>query len=102
VDHQAEVAEILARILRTGLLRIRALGAQGMSERCSLEADHLHNLPLLACEPRLDLLSYYYNVERVAFVAKADGCEEFSSDWDRLGAILKALAISSVATRTEK
>jgi hypothetical protein len=42
-------------------------------------------------EPRLDLLSYYFNVERVAFAAKADHCEQFKSDWDRLEAILKEL-----------
>jgi len=39
----------------------------------------------------LDLLSYYFNVERVAFAAKADHCEQFKSDWDRLEAILKEL-----------
>lgn len=91
MQRRTEVAEVLARILRTGLLRIRALRAQGMADQCSVEADHLHNLPLLMDEPRLDLLSYYFNVERVAFAAKADHCAQFKSDWDRLEAILKEL-----------
>ena len=86
-----EVAEILARILRTGLLRIRALGAQGRSEQCSVEADHLHNLPPLVHEPRLDLLEHYFSVERVDFMAKADDLERFRLDWDRLKAILEEL-----------
>ena len=84
-----EVAEILARILRTGLLRIRVLGAQGMAAQCSIEADHLHNLPLLVWEPRLDLLRHYFNFERTEFMAKADDFEQFVPDWDRLEAILR-------------
>jgi len=46
-----EIAEILTEILRTGLLRIRALGWSGNAERCAIEADHLHNVP--------DLLAHY-------------------------------------------
>lgn len=91
MHRQAEVAEILLRILERGLLRIRVLGVTGQSELCTVEADHLHNLPMLVQEPRLDLLSYYYNVERVAFLAQADSADQFNSDWDQLGTILKQL-----------
>lgn len=67
------------------------LGVTGHSEMCTVEADHLHNLPMLVLDPRLDLLSYYYNVERVTFLAQADYADQFNSDWDQLGTILKEL-----------
>ena len=61
-----EIAEIVCEILRTGLLRIRALGD---ADRCTLEADHLHNLPGLLVNYKPELLDYYWQVERVGFVA---------------------------------
>lgn len=98
MHRQAEIAEILLRILERGLLRIRVLGVTGQSELCTIEADHLHNLPMLVHEPRLDLLSYYYNVERVTFLREVeretDYAEQFVSDWSdwkQLEAILKEL-----------
>jgi hypothetical protein len=64
-----------------------------MSDQCSVEADHLHNLPSLMCEPQYEVLSYYYNVERVEFIAKAEHIEQFGPEWVQLEAILKELAV---------
>ena len=63
-----EIAEIVCEILRTGLLRIRALGD---ADRCALEADHLHNLPDLLANYKPELLDYYWRVERVGFIARS-------------------------------
>lgn len=89
MQHQAEIAEILCSILELGLLRIRVLGVTGHPELCTVEADHLRNLPMLVCESRIDLLSHYYNVEREKFRAQAEDADAFNSDWDRLATILK-------------
>jgi len=62
-----EIATILSEILQTGLLRIRALGSSQNAMRCTVEADHLHNLPALLAEYKPELLDYYWRVERVAF-----------------------------------
>jgi len=88
MNNHGQISEILARILRTGLLRIRAQGAHGMAAQCSLEADHLHNLPDLILQPRLDLLRYYFNIERTAFLSEAANVEQFSEDWNSLKVVL--------------
>jgi len=88
MNNRDQISEILARILRTGLLRIRDQGAHGMAAQCSLEADHLHNIPDLILQPKLDLLRYYFDIERTAFLSEAVNVEQFSEDWNRLKAIL--------------
>jgi hypothetical protein len=40
-----EIAEILVKLLTTGLLRIRVLGWSGDAEGCAIESDHIHNVP---------------------------------------------------------
>jgi hypothetical protein len=91
MHRQAEIAEILCSILELGLLRIRVLGVTGHSDLCRVEADHLHHLPMLVCEPKLDLLFHYYDVERVRFCAEAEDADSFNSDWEKLGTILQEL-----------
>jgi hypothetical protein len=78
-----EIAEIMCAILRTGLLRIRALGD---ADRCALEADHLHNLPGLLANYKPELLDYYWQVERVGFVARStpEDVQGFEPSWRAL------------------
>jgi hypothetical protein len=66
-----EVAEIVCEILRTGLLRIRALGWDRNPGRCAIEADHLHNLPALIASFDPQRLEYYWDAERVAFIKQS-------------------------------
>jgi hypothetical protein len=63
-----KIAEILAELLSTGLLRIRALGWSRNADRCAVEADHLHNLPRLLADYKPEMLDFYWNTERAAFM----------------------------------
>src|SRR4051794_23580863 len=85
---EQSVRSILASLLRTGLLRIRNYGADGIAARCRLEADHLHNLPETIASPTVQNLSYYFDVERPAFLKEAADTEAFEADWRRLQSIL--------------
>ncbi|HZI56246.1 MAG TPA: hypothetical protein VFF39_05700 [Verrucomicrobiae bacterium] len=87
-----EIRDVLCDLLRIGLLRIRALGDQGMAKKCSAEADHLHNLPELIKTPgRKELLSHYYNISRLGFLKECDNDEEFQPLWDRLAKLMNDL-----------
>jgi hypothetical protein len=66
-----EITEILTAILTTGLLRIRAWCWGDDPARCTLEADHLHNLPGLLANYKLELLDYYWQVERPCFIERS-------------------------------
>jgi hypothetical protein len=78
-----EIAEIVCAILRTGLLRIRALAD---AARCPVEADHLHNLPGLLASYKPELLDYYWQVERVSFVERCGpgDVQDFEPFWNSL------------------
>lgn len=85
-----EIRRILLDILRVGLLRIRAYGNSGVAEACSLEADHLHNLPVLIQSLRWEELLYYYNVERPGFLNVAtSNVDEFKLLWEQLGKLIQ-------------
>ena len=83
-----EVTVELLAILREGLLRIRARGWDGKSDECANEADHLHNLPGAIAEPSLPTVSYYYDVERPAYLQTAVKPEVFQPHWEKLREIL--------------
>lgn len=86
-----EINRILLDILRVGLLRIRAYGNLGLAEACSVEADHLHNLPALIGSLSRELLLFYFNVERPAFLnATTANVDEFQRLWDQLGRLIQA------------
>lgn len=81
-----EVVEILSEILRTGLLKTRASGWSGDARRCAIEADHLHNLPVLLVNFKEDGLQYYWDFERPSYVSQvgADQVVAFEDLWRRL------------------
>jgi hypothetical protein len=88
-----EIAEIVAEILTTGLLRIRALGWNGNNaERCAIEADHLHNLPRLLIDFQMGLLDYYWTAERLSFIQRSsrEEVEGFEPLWKALSAHISA------------
>jgi len=88
-----EIRTILLNILRIGLHRIRTLGMDGAAEQCSVEADHLHNLPELVQSPRPELVSYYYNVERAGFLRCTRlNADEFMPEWERLGKLVGTMS----------
>ncbi len=88
MEIEEELRRVLLNLIGTGLLRIRMCGWNGQAEHCAIEADHLHNIPGIAINPKIELVSYYYNTERPCFLKRALNTEEFESDWTRLGEIL--------------
>lgn len=68
-----EIAQVLAALLRTGVLRIRKAGWAEDSRRCAIEADHIHNLPTLLTDFSPEALRYYWEVERPAFLSQVEG-----------------------------
>jgi hypothetical protein len=88
---QDDIKRVLLDILRVGLLRIRAFANSGLSDACSLEADHLHNLPMLVRSLRRDELLFYYNVERPAFLDRTEAnTDDFRPLWSELETQLQA------------
>ena len=84
-----EIAELVCEILRTGLLRIRALGD---GDRCAVEADHLHNLPGLLANYKPELLDFYWRVERESFIKRSppEDVQAFEPVWNALAKHLTA------------
>ncbi len=80
----ADLHSILSKILRTGLLRIRA-GCDS-SDRIVAEADHLHNLPDLLDDYDPEKLLYYWQVERPQYIQTltADERLAFEPMWSEL------------------
>jgi hypothetical protein len=74
------IAEIIGRILTTGLLRIRYSDGTMNSD---LEADHLHNLPRLLVDFKPESLDYYWNVERVCYIERR-GPDEHGNPFEPL------------------
>jgi hypothetical protein len=95
MTEQSELTEVLLRILRKGILRIRGYAWAGSADLCAIEADHIHNLPSLISNPTLPLLSYYFDVSRVAFIEQARGTSGFEVDWNRLGILLSEMRQNS-------
>jgi len=81
-----EIAEVIAGIIQAGLLRIRQAGWAGDGRRCAVEADHIHNLPQLLTNFSPELLKFYWEVERHAFLDRCDGQKpaDFENLWARL------------------
>jgi hypothetical protein len=80
--------DALLSILRGGLLRIRARGWDGDAEQCAIEADHLHNVPELIRTLKPELLRYYYEIERPAYLSRVKAAQIFEPHWSQVGKIL--------------
>jgi hypothetical protein len=85
----------LLDLLRTGLLRIRVLGWNGQANKSAAEADHLHNLPELILNPLLELLAYYFDNSRPAFIKTGAHTEQFDPLWKQLESILARMRTAS-------
>ena len=87
-----EIADVIIQILRDGILRIRARAWADDVEACAVESDHLHNLPALLRSYRPELLDYYLDVERPAYLAMGTA-HGYEALWNRL------LVLRSTGTR---
>jgi hypothetical protein len=65
-----DVARVVLQILQVAILRIRAGGWAGDGSRGAAEADHVHNLPSLLLDYSDELLRFYWQVERPAFIER--------------------------------
>ena len=68
-----ELADVLTKLIEAGILRIRSAAWAGDSQRCVVEADHIHNLPGLLTNFSDGALRYYWEAERPAFLAQSSG-----------------------------
>jgi hypothetical protein len=80
------IAEVLLDILGQGVLQARAFGWSGDADRAAAEADHVHNLPGLIARYSPQRLSYYWEIERPGYLARAlpEQVQAFQPFWDRL------------------
>ena len=76
----------LLTILKLGLLNIRREAWRKNSERCAIEADHLHNIPGLLEDFSIDLLKYYVDIERPQYVRETNDqvLKEMRGAWSEL------------------
>src|SRR5262249_45627579 len=103
VDMQHTCTDLLLDILMVALLRIRGLGNAGHAEACSIEADHIHNLPMLIRFFSWEKLLYYYHTERVAFLNRSKwNVDEFKPFWDKLQVLLRSRDSSEKVEETER
>jgi hypothetical protein len=85
-----EIKVVLLEILRVGLLRIRGLGSSGYADECSLEADHLHNLPWVIQSFSEDSLLFYWNVARTSYLSPtSSNVEAFTTLWAQLEKLMQ-------------
>jgi hypothetical protein len=87
------ISEVILEIILTGILRIRAAGWDNQPELCAQEADHIHNLPTLVQDFRPELLDYYWNVERSAYIAgsSSTSLKVWEPLWERLMPFVRKL-----------
>lgn len=64
--------QIYIRILEHGLLRLRDAGLLRMVEYCTIEAEHLHNLPSLIGEANERRHKCYFEKERPYYLERVD------------------------------
>jgi len=76
----------LLTVLKLGLLNIRSQAERGNPQQCSIEANHLHNIPGLLAHFSIDLLKFYLDVEVPQYVREMNGqvLEELRVAWDEL------------------
>jgi len=89
MNNEEEIKQVLLSIIRTGLLRIRAFGYDALPQQCALEADHIHNLPGLVGNLKIELLDYYFNAERLDFIRNAIDPRPFEQDWKQLELLIR-------------
>ncbi len=68
----SERDQIYIRILQYGLQRLRDAGLLGMIEYCTIEAEHLHNLPSLIGEANERRHEHYFEKERLYCLDRVD------------------------------
>ena len=96
-----EIANILIEILTRGILHARATDEP---QHVLIELDHIHNLPALLGNYSVELLDYYWNVERPCYESAIERLGGRLSDdsylrelWERLRPFVDSARISGAA-----
>jgi hypothetical protein len=91
-----DIADVVAELLYRGLIRIRAFARPDEENRCFIEADHLHNLPHIINDFRVERLQYYWDVERPLFLRKVPENEthDLAPLWEQLAALMESHGIA--------
>jgi hypothetical protein len=82
----------IAAMLERSLNRIRALVHHADSRAIEIEANHVRNLPAMLVKPlHLPALKYYWENERVEYIAKCDPDAQqwYKEDWKLIDAYLR-------------
>jgi hypothetical protein len=72
-------------LLKIGLHNIRRLAAEGDTNGCFVEADHLHNVPAFLRTLNEGAERYYWEVERASYMDQANAVSlaEFRLIWQK-------------------
>lgn len=92
---------IYIQILHHGLLRLRDAAATGHTHHCSVEAEHLHNIPSLVGETNEHRHACYLGQERCHYLEHIDrslpGLEftlsRYAELWERLAKLHDTKAV---------
>lgn len=69
----ADIADVILRIVQTGILEAWSAGWSNDAERSTIQANHIHNLPDLLRRYSPRKLKYYWNLERPSFIGQMGG-----------------------------
>jgi hypothetical protein len=91
----SEIADVVTEILQRGLVRIRGYAGAQQLRRCFIEADHLHNLPHVLSDYRVERLQYYWDVERASFVTQVPETERRDLEplWEQMAVLMDSHGI---------
>jgi hypothetical protein len=91
-----DIADVVAELLYRGIIRARAFAHPGYEKRCFIETDHVHNLPHIINDFKVDRLEYYWNIERPLFMKQvpANETQDLAPLWDQLSNLMKSHGIS--------
>lgn len=73
MDCPEQIANLILRIMQTGIIQARSAGWSQNAELASLEADHIHNLPDLLLSFTMKKLRYYWSAERPSYIHRMGG-----------------------------
>ena len=91
MSREEEIRDLLLKILRIGILDIRAAGWSNRAGQCAIQADHIHNLPDLVRDPQLEQMVYYFEIARPSYIKHIGDSSSFEAEWRRLGEIIEEM-----------
>jgi hypothetical protein len=90
-----EIADVIAELIYRGIIRARAFAKPGYEQRCFIESDHVHNLPHILNDYRVERLQYYWEIERPSFFRQVpeNETQDMTPLWERLEVLMESHGI---------